>query len=360
MPKKSKSPGRSKKGFPVGLCLGLAFMALALFWFARHFGFLDSSSPDLVLSSASQSEHDVNQSNYLAQIALGNKAKQRGDITQAMAYFSQSLRFNDNPEARHSLGNLLLAQKRTSEAVTQFQAALRLDPNLAVTHNSLANALSDQGKIDESLIHYRQAIRLQPQTAAFHYNLAVVLADQKNDLPASLEFAQAESLGFVSEDLYLTYGTVLNRLGQFEPAEQRLRQAFLTKTNSFEAHFQLALALDRQNKHAEAIGLYGQALVLIPDHAETLNNLALIYLTTSLPDLHSPQMALLLATRACASGNYDNPRHLDVLAQAYATAHDFPSAIIWEQRALEVLSHSRDPLLEKDLHTRLELYQAKK
>jgi len=360
MPKQSKHQRRSKKRWRIPFCLGLALIALALLWFARHFGFFRHGTPDSAPSTTAKSAIATNQNTYLAENALGREAKQRGDTNQALAHFNESLRIQNNPEAHHSLGNLLLAQKKTDDAIAHFRAALRLESRLPSTHNSLATALSDQGKADEAIVHYQEAIRLQPETAAFHYNLAVVFADQKNDASASLEFAQAERLGFESDDLALTFGKVLNRLGQFDEAEPHLRQALAAKTNSFEASFQFALSLDRQNKHGEAIAAYGHALTQMPDNPETLNHLALIYLTTPLTDLRSPKMALLLATRACAAGNYDNPFHLDTLAQSCAADHDLPAAIRWEQRAIESVPSTGDKHFMEDLRARLVLYQAQK
>jgi tetratricopeptide (TPR) repeat protein len=67
--------------------------------------------------------------------------------------------------------------KRLHEAVSSFQEAIRLQPNLAMAHNDLANALSEQGGKKGALPHWRKAIELDPEYADAHANLAHTLAN---------------------------------------------------------------------------------------------------------------------------------------------------------------------------------------
>ena len=57
-----------------------------------------------------------------------------------------------------------MAQKRVDEAVANFRAALRVEPENAEIHQDLARALAQQGKVVEAAHHLEMALRLLKQT----------------------------------------------------------------------------------------------------------------------------------------------------------------------------------------------------
>ena len=77
---------------------------------------------------------------------------------------------------RYTLGNTLTELGRLPEAIAQYEAALRSQPNFAEAHNNLGNALFQLGRLSPAIDHYEAALRLEPDTAALHYNLGILLA----------------------------------------------------------------------------------------------------------------------------------------------------------------------------------------
>jgi tetratricopeptide (TPR) repeat protein len=63
-----------------------------------------------------------------------------------------------------------------SEAIKQFNEALRIEPGVAETHYNLANALRMEGRIEEAVYQYRAALRLKPEWADAMTNLAWSIA----------------------------------------------------------------------------------------------------------------------------------------------------------------------------------------
>jgi tetratricopeptide (TPR) repeat protein len=53
-------------------------------------------------------------------------------------------------------------QDRLDEAVVNFQQALRIQPGVAEIHENLARTLARQGKSTEALEEYQAALRLLP------------------------------------------------------------------------------------------------------------------------------------------------------------------------------------------------------
>jgi len=142
-----------------------------------------------------------------------------------------------NPNAWMAHGNLgyaLLQQGNASEAITQYEQALRLRPDYAEAHNNLGNALLQQGKVPEAIMQYEQALRLRPDYAEAHNNLA----------------------------------TVLFQLGKMEEASGHFEQAVRLNPKFVEAHYNLALALEQMGRVHEAIEHYEQVVRLKPDFAE--------------------------------------------------------------------------------------------
>src|SRR5260370_42344017 len=66
---------------------------------------------------------------------------------------------------------------------------------------------------------------------------------------------------------YLALGRFANQLGDAVQAERSLREAVRRKPDAFEAHFELGLALQLQNRTQFAAESYRQTLVLKPDYA---------------------------------------------------------------------------------------------
>ena len=78
----------------------------------------------------------------------------------------------------------LLVARQFAPAQARFEAALKLDEQLAEAHNNLAFALRMQGRHNfaASLAHYNRAIELKP-TLAQAYMYRGVLFTQQGDLP---------------------------------------------------------------------------------------------------------------------------------------------------------------------------------
>jgi tetratricopeptide (TPR) repeat protein len=62
-----------------------------------------------------------------------------------------------------------------SEAIAEYQAALRAVPSYADAHYNLAVTLAEAGRIPEAIAEYEATLSLQPDSARAHDHLAVVL-----------------------------------------------------------------------------------------------------------------------------------------------------------------------------------------
>jgi hypothetical protein len=82
----------------------------------------------------------------------------------------------DNPVMQSYLGGVLVDEGKTTEGIVHLQEALRLNPAYAQAHGKLALAFDIQGRIPEALLEYHAALKWQPNLTEAQNNLAWLLA----------------------------------------------------------------------------------------------------------------------------------------------------------------------------------------
>ena len=94
-------------------------------------------------------------------IVLGHRAWQYRQLGQ----YEAALRINPNLAGAHyNLGDALSELPgRLPDAIAQYEAALRINPDLAEAHYNLGNALSEMpGRSRDAIAHYEAALRIRP------------------------------------------------------------------------------------------------------------------------------------------------------------------------------------------------------
>jgi len=78
----------------------------------------------------------------------------------------------DPLKERYQKAQRLINDGRQSEAVTELERLLEMNPNFAIAHNDLGILYYNQGDKEKALNHYEQAVRIEPQNLTFQKNLA--------------------------------------------------------------------------------------------------------------------------------------------------------------------------------------------
>ena len=180
----------------------------------------------------------------------------------------------DNGRAHYNLGFALWQAGKATEAIGQYEQALRVKPDFAEAHYNLGFALWQAGKAQEAMKHWEQALRIKPDYAEAHYNLGNALVQAGKATEAIGQYEQALRVKPDYAEAHSNLGFALWQAGKMQEAMEHWEQALRIKPDYAEAHYNLANALVQAGKVTEAIGQYEQALRINPDDAEARNALA--------------------------------------------------------------------------------------
>jgi tetratricopeptide (TPR) repeat protein len=184
----------------------------------------------------------------------------------------------DNARAHCSLGHVLAAiPGEMPQAISEFEAALRIRPDYADAHTDLGIALEDvPGRLDEAIEHLGEAARLRPDNALVHLNLATALARADRAQEAAPEFEAALRIKPDYFEAVADLGVLLCNEGRTAEGLADLEASLRINPQYARAHFFLGNAMVQTGRIPEGIQHYEEALREEPAFAEASSNLGMI------------------------------------------------------------------------------------
>jgi Tfp pilus assembly protein PilF/2-polyprenyl-3-methyl-5-hydroxy-6-metoxy-1,4-benzoquinol methylase len=149
-------------------------------------------------------------------------------------------------------------------------------PSPAIAMIDEGNALEEQGRIPEAMSCYEAAIKIDPRCARAHLNRGNILFAGANFDEARNAYELAIACDTHYAAAYFNLGNLNSRAGELEPALRNYEVAIGIRPNFADAFVALANALDRLGRTAEAVESYERALAISPDYAEIHFNLGLL------------------------------------------------------------------------------------
>ena len=238
-------------------------------------------------------------------------------IDKAVEYYAIALQLDpDSPSAQYGLKvlghyqiGLIYARKGAFEkAKTQYQLAIKLDPELALPHFQLGYLLTQQGKSEEAVPFYQKAIVLYPNHTGAYYQLANAYfrmgkqEEGKRQLEKFREIKARERFNLAERSLkegeidqaltafqraldmdaafapaYARLSAIALQQNDLETAAEYLQQALEIRPNFAAGHYQLGSIYHKQGEGEKAIESFETALQLRPNFAPACNTLAWLY-----------------------------------------------------------------------------------
>ena len=116
-------------------------------------------------------------------IREGNKQFRIGQYDKAEVSYRKAVEKNaKNPQAVYNLGNALMAQKKDSAAVQQFEQATRIETNplrKAAAYHNIGVVCQTHKMYGEAIEAYKHALRLNPKDDETRYNLVLCQRQKK-------------------------------------------------------------------------------------------------------------------------------------------------------------------------------------
>ena len=105
-------------------------------------------------------------------------------------------RFPNHPKALAIMGDLSKMMDDDLMGIFYYERAIRLYPQYAITHFQYGAFLMDIGKIDEAITEFQKAKDIEPNVAEPYHMLSIAHM-KKGDIELAKEFEKkAQSLGY--------------------------------------------------------------------------------------------------------------------------------------------------------------------
>ena len=178
----------------------------------------------------------------------------------------------DGALAYYKLANLLKDRGQLDEAVSNYDAAIALDPTYAFALCNRGVVLARLNRLDAALDSYDRAIAVNSGDALVYFNRASVLRSLGRTKEALANFDRALALKPDYVESYCNRGNLLNELGRSEEALASYDRAIEIQPNFFEAYFGRGTARQRLDRAEEALTDFDRALMLNPASADAQCN----------------------------------------------------------------------------------------
>src|SRR6266849_10261780 len=145
---------------------------------------------------------------------------------EALSAYEHAIRLSPNLASAYSnKGSVLNKLKRYEEALAASELAIRLDPNDAAAYHTKGIALYSLTRYEEALTAYEQAIRFDSNLAIAYNNKGNTLYSLKRYVEALSAYEQAIYLNPDYANAYHSMGVTLTKLGKSKEAQRAYAKA---------------------------------------------------------------------------------------------------------------------------------------
>lgn len=215
-------------------------------------------------------DNDKNNSNAKTMYDLGEKYFIEKQFDLAITYFFKAI--IENPYwvlSYKTLGNALLIQGNLDAAIRAYSKALELQPDFAEIYANLGTAYYLQSNVEQTILNYQKALELNPNLEKIKIDLQKILSSEK---------IAADSPEIINKNInYLELGNKLFYERRLTEAITYWKQAIINDPLLQGVNFNIALALQRQDKLTEAIIFYQKEISINPNNSLSYLNLGSIY-----------------------------------------------------------------------------------
>jgi tetratricopeptide (TPR) repeat protein len=248
-------------------------------------------------------------------------------------------------------GRLAFASGRYEEAVNEFSAAVAADPTSARALVNLGTALAKVGDLDAAVVKYREALSVEPDQTTAHFNLGSSLLEEGRPGEAIPHLEAVLRAAPYDAQAHLLMAQALVAAGNDRASLEHFERVAELDPGSADAVTGGAAALVRLGRYGQAESVLDAGHRRIPDSGVIAFALGRLLAACPEAEIRDGKRALELAQMVYAAA--PNPRHAQLMAQAFAELERCEEAAEWQRKVVEAAFESEVaealPALQADL-----------
>lgn len=245
--------------------------------------------------------------------------------------FNDALRVAPNNEAAlRQRGLYFLTRGKAAEALVDFDAVAKLDPEDAETQQARGLALAILQRYDESIKALSQAIKLAPQAALPYFHRARVYAQQQKWKEALSDLDEAHKLDSDNVVVLLLRARIHQQVGDAKAARDDVDEALRDRPGLVPALEMRAILSASDGDFRQAIEDMEALLKVAPKSTQLLSQLGMLYVADKRPSKAIEKYSAALK---------EDPAHFTSLrgrADAYLSVGKHPEAVADFEEALKL------------------------
>ncbi len=276
-------------------------------------------------------------SNTLA--AAAEKQMEAGDVAGATVNYRNSLKANPkNAEALAGLSEALTVtgiqtagENYAPSAIPLFEESVKLDPKNAIAFAKLGEIHDAHGRNALAITNYEKALAIDPELSSLFLPVALAHMEAGDTVKAGEYLSKAEAAGTDGTDARYARGVLFARENKFSEALAIFDQLAAVEPNNAALHSQRGSALVKLGQTQKAIEAFRRVTQLEPGNASAWFELGVIYYNTG--DFSNAATAYQASIKADPS----NARAHANLANSYRQMERYHEAIAAYKIAAETI-----------------------
>lgn len=211
------------------------------------------------------------------------------DYDAAIAEYKRVLQTTDDPQftlnAHNSMAHAFLAKENHTEAINEFAAVIKIDPNHAEAYYHLGLVALKLELYEDAIQPLEKALELDPAiNPELSKNLSFAYTQAGLYDKALTQCNKALSVEPDDPEIYELMGGIFVQKKDWNKAMDYFQKTINLNPNSSQTRFSLAWTYENLNKHQEAVEHYKKAIMLDPESVDAYTHLAWLYVKLNKPD----------------------------------------------------------------------------
>ena len=202
---------------------------------------------------------------------LAKKLHLSGEIKKSQKLYLELIENNkENYELFFLIGTTYLQLKEYSEAISNYNISIKLNPNYPNSYNNKGIALAEKQDYSEAILNYDKAIKLKKDYFDAYLNKGISLHKLKKFDQAIKYFELLKKIRPSEPKIYNNLGNIYKTLKRYEEATAAYDQAIKINKNYLEAMSNKSDVLHSQKNYEQALIILNQIFKINPNFAGLL------------------------------------------------------------------------------------------